>query len=432
MKKLITFVALAAIYWMSFTHAQAAENPVDAATVYVKAGHLLNPVDGKITRDTVISIQGDRIVAVGDSDTDIPAGAKVIDLSDSYVLPGLMDMHTHVVGYLDTYYFANYFQSPHRAMIGGVVNANKTLMAGFTTIRNVGAADYQDIALRDSINAGDIPGPRIAASGPSLGITGGHCDNNSLNSDFAEKSDGVADGPWEVRKKVRTNVKYGADLIKFCATGGVFSKGTIPGQTQYTLEEMQALVEEAHTHGRKVAAHAHGTDGIKKAINAGVDSVEHASYLDDEAIALAKSKGTYLSMDIYNTEYTLAEGKANGIPEENIAKDRAVGVAQRESFSKAVKAGAKMVFATDSGVYPHGDNGRQFSRMVQFGMTPLQAIQSATINSADLLGWQDRVGQIQPGFYADLIAVRTNPLEDVSILESVDFVMKGGALYKGE
>jgi imidazolonepropionase-like amidohydrolase len=398
----------------------------------VKAGHLLNPVNGKVSRNVVITISGDRIVSVGDGDTEIPAGAEVIDLSDSYVLPGLMDMHTHVVGHLDNYYFAGYFQSPHRAMIGGVVNANNTLMAGFTTVRNVGAPDYQDIALRDSINAGEIPGPRIAASGPSLGITGGHCDNNSLNHEFAESSDGVADGPWEVRKKVRTNVKYGADLIKFCATGGVFSKGTIPGQTQFTLEEMQALVEEAHTHGRKVAAHAHGTDGIKKAINAGVDSVEHASYLDDEAIALAKSKGTYLSMDIYNTEYTLAEGEANGIPEENIAKDRAVGVAQRESFSKAVKAGAKMVYGTDSGVYPHGDNGKQFSRMVEFGMTPLQAIQSATIHSADLLGWQGQVGQLKPGFYADIIAVKADPLDDISALESVGFVMKGGEVYKNE
>lgn len=432
MNKLLTAVAFAAIFCMSFNIVDASQANATETTVYVKAGHLLNPVTGKMTRNAVVTIAGERIVAVGDGNTAIPADAEVIDLSDSYVLPGLMDMHTHVVGHLDNYFFAGYFQSPHRAVIGGVVNADKTLQAGFTTIRNVGAADFQDIALRNSIDAGEIPGPRMAVSGPALGITGGHCDNNSLNHEFEERGDGIANGPWEVRTQVRTNVKYGADVIKFCATGGVFSKGTIPGQTQYTFEEMQNLVEEAHTHGRKVAAHAHGTDGIKKAINAGVDSVEHASYLDDEAIALAKKNGTYLAMDIYNTEYTLAEGEANGVPEENIAKDRAVGIAQRESFSNAVKAGVKMVYATDSGVYPHGDNGKQFSRMVEFGMTPLQAVQSATIHSADLLGWQDRVGQIQPGFYADLIAVKTDPLQDISVLENVDFVMKGGAVYKGE
>jgi len=403
---------------------------VCADTVYIKAGKLLDPVSGKVTSNALITIENDRVVSIEGDYKDIPVGALLVDLSGKYVLPGLMDMHTHVIGHLDDYFFANYFQSPHRAMVGGVVNAEKTLLAGFTSIRNVGAPDFQDVALRDAIDAGEIPGPRMAVSGPSLGITGGHADNNSLNHSFEERSDGVADGPWAVRGQVRKNVKYDADLIKFTATGGVFSKGTIPGQTQYTLEEMQALVEEAHTHNRKVAAHAHGTDGIKKAITAGVDSVEHASYLDDEAIAMAKERGTYLAMDIYNTEYTLAEGAANGIPEENINKDREVGIRQRESFSMAVKAGAKMVYATDSGVYPHGDNAKQFSRMVQFGMTPLQAIQSATINSADLLGWQDKVGRIAPGYFADIIAVDGDPLEDVSALETMSFVMKGGVVYK--
>lgn len=432
MSKRIAIAVLSVICGLSSSNILAQEDQTKAALVYVKAGGLLNPVDGKTSRNAVITLSGERIVALGDSNTDIPADAKVIDLSGYVVLPGLMDMHTHVVGHLDKNFFAGYFQSPHRAVIGGVVNARKTLMAGFTTIRNVGAGDFQDVALRDSINAGEVPGPRMAVSGPGLGITGGHCDGNSLNHEFKERGDGIADGPWETRTQVRTNVKYGVDLIKFCATGGVFSKGTIPGQTQYTPEEMASIVDEAHTHGRRVAAHAHGSDGIKKAIIAGVDSVEHASYLDDEAIALAKKHGTYLAMDIYNTEYTLAEGEANGVPEENIAKDRAVGVVQRESFSKAVKAGVKMAYATDSGVYPHGDNGKQFSRMVEFGMTPLQAIQSATIHSADLLGWQDRVGQIQPGFYADLIAVKTDPLKDISALERVNFVMKGGEVYKAD
>lgn len=403
-----------------------------AETTYIKAGKLLNPVNGRVSENAVIVIEDDRIAAVGNGDTDIPAGATVVDLSDRFVLPGVMDMHTHIVANLDKFYFAGYFQSPHRAVIGGVVNAEKTLMAGFTTIRNVGAADYQDVAVRNAINAGEIPGPRMAVSGPALSITGGHGDSNALNHSFAERSDGVADGPWAIRTQVRKNVKYGVDLIKFTATGGVFSKGTVLGQAQFTLKEMQELVDEAHTHGRKVAAHAHGTEGIRRAIEAGADSIEHASYLTKETIKLAKENGTFLAMDIYNTEYTLAEGEANGVPEENINKEREVGGRQRESFSMAVKAGVKMVFATDAGIYPHGDNGKQFSRMVRFGMSPLQAIQAATINSAELLGWENDVGQIAPGFYADIIAVDGNPLEDVSELEDVGFVMKGGVVYKGK
>ena len=226
----------------------------------IKAGSLFDSSNGKVTKDAVIVIEDEKIVAVGGSGTAIPADAEVIDLSSSFVLPGVMDMHTHVVGNLDNYFFAGYFQSPHRATIGGVVNAEKTLMAGFTTIRNVGAGDYADVALRNAINDGEVPGPRMAVSGPGLGITGGHCDRNSLNASFEERSDGVADGPWAVRAQVRKNIKYGADLTKFCATGGVFSKGTKVGMTQYTLEEMQAIVDESHTHGRKVAAHAHGNE----------------------------------------------------------------------------------------------------------------------------------------------------------------------------
>ncbi|MGI9261675.1 MAG: amidohydrolase family protein [Woeseiaceae bacterium] len=397
---------------------------------YIKAGSLFDSRSGRVTTNAVIVVEDDKIVAIGDSGTSIPDDAEVIDLSSSFVLPGLMDMHTHVIGNLDTYFFAGYFQSPHRATIGGVVNAEKTLMAGFTTIRNVGAGDYADVALRNAINAGEIPGPRMAVSGPGLGITGGHCDRNSLNSSFEERSDGVADGPWAVREQVRKNVKYGADLTKFCATGGVFSKGTKVGMTQYTLEEMQAIVDESHTHDRKVAAHAHGTEGIKRAIVAGVDSIEHASFLDKEAVQMGIDRGTYFALDIYNTEYTLERGAENGVPEENINKEREVGTRQRQSFTLAVEMGAKVVFATDSGVYPHGDNGKQFARAVRFGMTPTQAIQSATSLTADLLGWEDRVGEIAPGMYADIIAVHGNPLDDISELEDVDFVMKGGAVYK--
>lgn len=403
-----------------------------ADVTYIKAGSLFDSRSGKVLANRIITIEGERIKAVGGPDTAIPEGATVIDLSSSFVMPGFMDMHTHVVGHLDNYFFAGYFQSPHRATIGGVVNAEKTLLAGFTTIRNVGAADYADVALRDAINAGEIPGPRMAVSGPGLGITGGHCDNNSLNPSFEERSDGVADGPWAVREQVRKNVKYGVDLTKFCATGGVFSKGTKVGMTQYTLEEMQAIVDESHMHERKVAAHAHGTDGIKRAILAGVDSIEHASFLDEEAVRMGIERGTVFVLDIYNTEYTLERGAANGVPEENINKEREVGTRQRESFSLAVRMGARVAYGTDSGVYPHGDNGKQFARAVRFGMTPVQAIQSATAVTADLLGWEDRVGAIQPGLYADIVAVKGNPLADISELEDVDFVMKGGTVYKNQ
>ena len=397
---------------------------------YIKAGSVFDSRTGKVSRNRVIVVEDERIREVGGANYAIPDGATVIDLSDAFVMPGFMDMHTHVIGHLDNYFFAGYFQSPHRATIGGVVNAEKTLLAGFTTIRNVGAGDYADVALRDAINAGEVPGPRMAVSGPGLGITGGHCDNNSLNPEFEERSDGVADGPWAAREQVRRNVKYGADLTKFCATGGVFSKGTKVGMTQYTLEEMQAIVDESHMHGRKVAAHAHGNEGIKRAIVAGVDSIEHASFLDEEAVRMGIERGTVFVLDIYNTEYTLERGAANGVPEENINKEREVGTRQRESFSLAVRMGAKVAYGTDSGVYPHGDNGKQFARAVRFGMTPAQAIQSATAVTADLLGWEDQVGAIEPGLFADIVAVRGNPLEDISALEDVDFVMKGGVVYK--
>ncbi len=403
---------------------------VEAKQVIIKAGTLLDVVSGQTLTNQVIVIDDGVISRISSSMPKHSENANVIDLSDKFVLPGLMDMHTHVVRNLSKSFYDRYFQSPHRATIGGVVNVEKTLMAGFTVIRNVGAADYKDVALRNAINAGEVPGPRMAVSGPSLGITGGHCDSNALNHAFKERGQGVANGPWQVRERVRENVKYQVDLIKFCATGGVFSKGTKVGQRQYTQEEMNAIVDEAHTHGRTVAAHAHGTEGIAYAIRAGVDSIEHASFLDKATIALAKEYGTVLSMDIYNTEYTLSEGKKNGVPEENINKEKQVGKRQRESFSAAVKAGVKIVLGTDAGIYPHGDNAKQLARMVQFGMTPLQAIQSATINSAELLRWQDKVGQLKSGFYADIIAVDQNPLTNISTLESVTFVMKNGDVYK--
>jgi len=293
-----------------------------------------------------------------------------------------------------------------------------------------GASGYADVALRDAINAGEIDGPRLRVSGPALGMTGGHCDNNLLPAEYDNTAGGVANGPWAVRAKVREVIKYGADFIKFCATGGVLSKGDSVGGQQYTFEEMQALIDEAHMHGRKVAAHAHGAEGIKAAIRAGVDSIEHASLIDDEGIALAKKHGTYLVMDVYNDTFILEHGASVGILPESLEKERMVGQLQRDNHKKAFKAGVKMAFGSDGAVYPHGDNGKQFKYMVAYGMTPMQALQAATIHAADLIGWPDDIGAIAAGFYADMIAVDQNPLDDITVMENIDFVMKGGKVFK--
>jgi len=316
--------------------------------------------------------------------------------------------------------------------VHGVKNARATLHAGFTTIRNVGASGYTDVAVRDGVNAGEIEGPRMLVSGPPLGITGGHCDDNLLPFEYHHRAEGVADGPWPARAKVRETVKYGADLIKVCASGGVLSKGDQPGTPQYTFEELQAIVEEAHKLGRKVAAHAHGTQSIKDAIRAGIDSVEHSSFIDDEGIALAKQHGTYLVFDIYNDDFILQEGAKSGMLPESIEKEKKVGRTQRENFRKTFQAGAKIAFGTDAGVYPHGDNAKQFAKMVEWGMKPTDAIQAATIKAADLIGWSDKVGSIEPGHFADIIAVSGDPTSDVKLLENVQFVMKGGVVVKNE
>jgi imidazolonepropionase-like amidohydrolase len=410
----------------------AATAPAADQLVVIRAGKLVDVIGGKVLTDQAIVINGERIVSVGPSaGASIPAGARVIDLSAETVLPGLVDAHTHLTGNPNMHGYQSLGVSDIRAALYGAHAARVTLEAGFTTVRNVGASGFGDVALRDAINDGEVPGPRMRVSGYPLGIQGGHCDNNLLPHDFHYVDGGVADGPWAARAKVREMAKYGADTIKICASGGVLSKGDEPGAQQYTLEEMKAIVDEAHKLGRKVAAHAHGTSSIRDAILAGVDSVEHASLIDDEGIKLARERGTFLVMDIYNDDFILQEGAKAGMLPESLEKERALGQLQRDNFRKAFRGGAKMAFGTDAGVYPHGDNAKQFYYMVKYGMTPMQAIQAATVNGADLLGWNDRIGSLSAGKFADIIAVKGDPLADPAVLTKVDFVMKGGAVVKG-
>jgi len=411
----------------TFAWAQAPDN---GKTVVIHAGRLLDVKTGKTLTNQTIVIQGDKIARVG-ADTQAPSGVTNIDLPNATVLPGLIDAHTHVTFNPNFGYSQLGISVPREALIGAH-NAKVTLEAGFTTIRNVGAKGYADVALRDAINAGDVPGPRMLVSGPALSITGGHCDNNLLPFDYHATSDGAADGVEAVQHKTREIIKYGADLIKICATGGVLSKGDNPQHSQYTLEEMKAIVADAHRLGRKVAAHAHGAQGILWATMAGVDSIEHGSYIDDAAIAEMKKNGTYLVPTLYLMDWFFENAERIGTPPDLIAKGREVMPAARKNVARAFAAGVKVGFGTDAAVYPHGLNAREFAVYVKMGMTPLQAIQTATINDADLLGWSDKVGTIEPGKWADIIAVDGDPLADVTTLERVKFVMKGGEVVKNE
>jgi imidazolonepropionase-like amidohydrolase len=396
---------------------------------YIVAEWLIDTLQGERVADPVVEISNGRIVSV-ESGAEVPAGASVIDLGEMTILPGLADMHTHLTGYSTDFGYEALALSDTDMAIRGVVNARVTIMAGFTAARNLGAPGYADVSLRNAINEGRIPGPRLQVSGPSLGATGGHCDNNMLPADYDARSEGAADGPWAFRQKVRRNNKYGADVIKICATGGVLSKGTDPGARQLTFEELEAIVDEAHSLGMPVAAHAHGTEGILFAIRAGVDSIEHSSLIDEEGLRLAKQNGTFLSVNAYTPRYMLANAHKMNILPESLEKARNLAVHRLENYRIAHEVGAKVVYGTDSGTYPHGDNAKQMAEYVELGMTPMEAIQTATTVAAESLGWVGDTGAVAPDYFADIIAVDGNPLEDVSILEDVTFVMKGGEVYK--
>ena len=409
--------------------ALACAHAASAQTVYVKAARALDVESGRYLQNPVITIEDGRISAV-DAGGTVPEGSEVIDLQGMTVLPGLIDMHVHLDGRPEYGGYSNLQFSDRFWTVIAVENARRMLEAGFTTVRNLGADDYNVVGLDQAIEAGWVEGPRIVNAAHALGATGGHCDNTFLPPSYADRSPGAADGVDALRAAVREQRKYGAEVIKACATGGVFSRNTLPGQQQLTEEELRAIADEAHFWGLRAAAHAHGAEGIKAAIRAGFDTIEHASFVDEEGIRLAKEHGAALSMDIFNTEYTLSQGQANGVLEENLAKERMVSAAQREGFRNANAAGVKMVFGSDAGVMPHEDVGGQFAVMVRFGMTPLQAIQAATRNAAEALGQSGEVGVITPGAWGDLIAVEGDPLRDVAELAGVDAVIKAGRRIK--
>jgi imidazolonepropionase-like amidohydrolase len=403
-----------------------------ASVTAIRAGRLVDVEAGRILSNQIILVSGGKIQAVG-AGLEIPAAAKVIDLSAMTVLPGLIDCHTHLADLADAEPLAVVQRSAVETAYAAIPNARVTLLAGFTTVRDVGVyRAFNDVAMRDAIAAGLIVGPRMFVAGAYITISEGAGAMTGLARDIELPLDlryGEANSPWEVRQRIRELAHRGADHIKILTTGAVLTHGSNPKSVEFTPEEIQAAVDEARNFGLRVEAHAHAAEGIKNAIRAGVASIEHATLIDDEGIALAKQHGTYLDMDIYDEECIQSSPTT---PADFLQHDRDLAEAQRRNFTKAVHAGVKMTFGTDAGVCPHGINARQFAFMVKYGMTPMQAIQAATVNAADLLGHSDLVGSIKAGKSADVIAVHGDPLADIKVLENVAFVMKEGAVYKQE
>ena len=409
--------------------AQSQSQP--SARTLVRAAHLVDVHAGRLLDAQTLVVSGDRIVTVQPtSQVQAQLGDTVIDLGTATLLPGMIDVHTHLTSDTNFDPYHELSTSVAKSALIGARNAKVTLEAGITTVRNVGADGFADVDLRDAINEGLIEGPHMQVSGPALGITGGHMDNNLLPEAYHVTEDGVADGIPAVQHKVRENIKYGADLIKIGATGGVLSKGDDPQASQYTLEEMQAIVADAHRLGRKVAAHAHGAQGILWASEAGVDSIEHGTYMNDEDIKMMKARGTYFVPTAYLIDWMRDNGH---LPPFYQQKMKDVSAVEKVNAKHAIAAGVKVAMGTDAAVYPHGLNAHEFEVYVRdFGMTPIDALRTGTVNAADLMGWSDRVGSLDAGKWADAVAVQGNPLQDITALQHPVFVMKSGVVYRND